>query len=59
MTRENITELCPLNRKVCYRHRKRALTAAARLAAGRHSKLLRVYKCERCRKWHLTSQEAT
>jgi hypothetical protein len=59
VSRENIAQVCPLARKVCYGKRKRALGAAARLAAHRGKGPIRVYKCEACRKWHLTSQAKT
>ena len=48
-------EFCNKARKVAYRTRKAALTAGANTSAYL-DKALRVYKCDVCRRWHLTSQ---
>lgn len=50
-----VKEVCRTTRKVSFRTRKNALTGAARTSAFLGKKL-RVYKCESCRRWHLTSR---
>lgn len=52
----------PVKRKICrktgkasYGTRKTALTALV-WASAQLGKALRAYKCEHCRRWHLTSK---
>jgi hypothetical protein len=50
-------EKCELTGKNSYERESDALAAAVRSAGQRNTSFLRVYKCNYCFKWHLTSQK--
>lgn len=45
---------CPSN-KVCFRSHDAAMRAARRQMSKHRGMMLRVYRCDECKSWHLTS----
>ena len=46
---------CPIEGKVCFRKRD-AQTKRNTIARSGRSRTMRIYQCEHCETWHLTSQ---